>query len=132
MQHMLLIQYGNGPSPFGSATSREPWKELSTEERKTIGAEYAALSQALKPAEDAKTVRVEDGQIVITDGPSVDPAQARRGYFVVEAGTSRSRPTSPPASPTPDWAAQSRFDRSNLPRPSSVPPRTWEGGSRNR
>jgi hypothetical protein len=27
----------------------------------------------------------EDGQIVITDGPSVDPAQARRGCFVVEA-----------------------------------------------
>jgi hypothetical protein len=85
VQYMLLIQYGNGPSPFGSATSREPRKELSTEERKTIGAEYAALSQALKPADDAKTVRVEDGQIVITDGTSVDPAQALRGYFVVEA-----------------------------------------------
>jgi hypothetical protein len=83
MKFMLLIYQ---PTPF------DP-KAYSPEERKTIGAEYAALSTTKNvtpglplglPA-DAVTVRVSEGETVTSHGPYVDVAGAVGGYMLVEA-----------------------------------------------
>lgn len=88
MQFALLIYQGTTPLP-----NTDEWSTLSEEEQKTIYADYAALNQTpgLTPGlplglpDDAKTVRVADGNTVTTDGPFVDTTGAVGGYFILEA-----------------------------------------------
>jgi hypothetical protein len=70
----------------------EFWR-LSAEEQEAIVGEYRALGQApgviggeqLRPVETATTVRVENGQALLTDGPFVEAKEHLGGYFLVEA-----------------------------------------------
>ena len=66
MQYMLLVY-----------DDPKAWPELSEDEYKGIYDEYAAVSQdaatkhsaQLKGTEEAKTVRIKDGDTLVTDGP---------------------------------------------------------------
>jgi hypothetical protein len=66
---------------------------LSAEEQEAIVGEYLALAQSpgviggdqLQPVETATTVRVRDGETLLTDGPFVDAKEHLGGYFLVEA-----------------------------------------------
>ena len=65
---------------------------VSDDERKALSAEYWAIRDdprvvggaALKPVETATTVRVEDGETLVTDGPFADTKEALAGYLVFE------------------------------------------------
>src|SRR5918992_3782736 len=86
---MLLIQYGDSPTP----RDRDAWNRLSQEERKAVFADYQAINQTpgvssglqLDAPETATTVRVEDGRTLTTDGPFVAIKEALGGYLVFEA-----------------------------------------------
>src|SRR4051812_49358579 len=88
MQYALLIYQGTTPLPETDA-----WNALPEEEQKAIYADYTALNQnpAVTPglplglAEKAKTIRVEGGKTVATDGPFMGPNGAVGGYLVLEA-----------------------------------------------
>jgi hypothetical protein len=90
MQFVLLIYQGTTPLP-----NTDAWSALSPDEQKAIYADYAALNQApgvspglpLGLPENAKTVHVENGNIVTKDGPFVDNKGAVGGYIVFEAET---------------------------------------------
>jgi hypothetical protein len=67
---------------------------LSQEEQQRVWADYAAINetpgvtspdQGLAPPETATTVRVVDGQTLITDGPFAEIKEALGGYFLLEA-----------------------------------------------
>ena len=66
---------------------------LSEAERKAIVGEYWALRDdprvvagaGLKPVATATTVRVDDGRVLVTDGPFADTKEVFGGYFVVAA-----------------------------------------------
>lgn len=66
---------------------------LSADEQQAIVGEYLALSQSsgvigghqLQPPETATTVRVQNGETLLTDGPFVDAKEHLGGYFLVEA-----------------------------------------------
>ena len=82
MQYVLLIYHGTSlTTPF------------SDDEQKQIGAEWAAVNRTpgltgglpLTPAENATTVRVQDGRTLTTDGPFVEIKDAIGGYCVLEA-----------------------------------------------
>ena len=85
MKYMLLIHSG------GEAWER--FERLGEEEQAQIVREYLALSeepgvmagQQLQPAETATTVRVQDGQTLLTDGPFIEAKEHLGGYFLVEA-----------------------------------------------
>jgi hypothetical protein len=59
--------------------------------------EYAEFTQAikasghfvganrLKPAADATTIRVRDGEVLVTDGPFAETKEQFGGYYVIEA-----------------------------------------------
>jgi hypothetical protein len=90
MKYMLLIQFGDAPSP----DSPEKWAQLSQEEQKAIYTDYQALNQTpgvtpadvwLQPPETATTVRVDNGQTLVTDGPFVAVKEALAGYLFYEA-----------------------------------------------
>ena len=84
MQYMLLVYDTPGA-----------WPELTEEEMGAVYSEYAAVSQnkvtkhgaQLKGTEEAKTVRIKDGQTLVTDGPFAETKETLGGYYLVEAGS---------------------------------------------
>ena len=89
MQYALLIYQGTTPLP----SDPDAWATLSQEEQRAVFADYAQVNKTpgvspglpLGLPEKAKTVRVEDGTTVTTDGPFLGPEGAVGGYAVFEA-----------------------------------------------
>lgn len=88
MQYVLLIYQGSTPVP-----NTPEWETLTGDQQRAIYADYAALNETpnLTPGlplglpEHAKTVRVDNGTTLASDGPFVDSKGAVAGYFVLEA-----------------------------------------------
>ena len=67
--------------------------------------------QQLQLPGSATTVRVENGEALLTDGPFVDAKEHLGGLWLVEADDLDAPPHSPRASRPPAWAAPSRCGR---------------------
>ena len=75
----------------GGAT--EEFERLPADERQAIVEEYLAIGQSpgvvggeqLQPVETATTVRVQNGETLLTDGPFVDAKEHLGGFLLVEA-----------------------------------------------
>ena len=88
MQYVLLIHQGTSPLPDTDA-----WAALPQDEQAAVYADYAALNQnpsvsgglPLGLPAQAKTVRVENGKVVTSDGPYAGADGAVGGYLVLEA-----------------------------------------------
>ena len=84
MKYMMLINLG---------PEARNWKSLPQEEQKAIAAGYQAINRTpgvtpgiqLGAPETASTVRVKDGETLVTDGPFVETKEALDGYFIYEA-----------------------------------------------
>jgi hypothetical protein len=69
------------------------YERMSEDEQNAIVGEYLALERSpgvmggnqLQPPETATTVRVENGQTLLTDGPFVEAKEHLGGYMLVEA-----------------------------------------------
>ena len=69
------------------------FRELSAEEQDAILGEFNPIREApgvlggeqLQPAETATTVRVQGGQVLLSDGPFIDAKEHLGGYYLVEA-----------------------------------------------
>jgi hypothetical protein len=72
--------------------SVEEFEQLSEDERQAIVDEYLALrelpgvlsGEQLQPVETATTVRVQNGETLLTDGPFVDAKEHVGGFIVVD------------------------------------------------
>jgi hypothetical protein len=88
MQYALLIYQGTTPLP-----NTDAWEALPADEQQRIYADYAAINQnpAVSPGlplglpAQAKTVRVEDGKAVTSEGPFMGAGGGIGGYLVLEA-----------------------------------------------
>src|SRR5262249_39757052 len=73
--------------------AREAFERLPADEQQAILEEYLAIGQSpeviggeqLQPVETATTVRVQNGEALLTDGPFVDAKEHLGGYCLVEA-----------------------------------------------
>ena len=86
MQYLLLIH-----------ADEEIWPSLSEQEQQAIVEEYAAVtaelrdsgayvgSNRLAPTTIASTVRVRDGEQVVTDGPFAETKEQLGGYYLIDA-----------------------------------------------
>jgi hypothetical protein len=69
------------------------YDRLSDDERRAVSAEYLDLARdgrvvggaQLQGLETATTVRVQDGQSLITDGPFADTKEVFGGFYLLEA-----------------------------------------------
>jgi hypothetical protein len=76
-----------------SNTLPEEFAQLAPDEQDAILGEYLAVSRApgvvggaqLQPVDTATTVRVEEGETLLTDGPFKDAKEHLGGFFLVEA-----------------------------------------------
>jgi hypothetical protein len=88
MKYMLLIHQGTTPLP-GSPE----WDDLSQDEQKAVYASYQGINETpgvspgkrMAGPEAATTVRVADGETLVTDGPFVETKEALGGYMFFEA-----------------------------------------------
>jgi hypothetical protein len=86
MQYMCLIY-----------DDENTWDALPEDERNAVFAEYGTFTQsirdsgnyvagdALQPTSTATTVRIRDGQTLVTDGPFAETKEQLGGYYLVEA-----------------------------------------------
>jgi hypothetical protein len=88
VKYMLLIHHGDTPTP-----DSPEWAQISEEEKKQVYADYKALNETpgvtpgmrLEAPEAATTVRVEDGETLVTDGPFVTVKEALGGWLFYDA-----------------------------------------------
>ncbi|MGL6278062.1 MAG: YciI family protein [Gaiella sp.] len=88
MEYLALIHTDDGA-----------WQALGEEERQAVYAEYRALSEEARAAgvlvdgaelasvETATTVRVRDGQTLVSDGPYAEVKEALGGYFLFDCAS---------------------------------------------
>ncbi|HTU28628.1 MAG TPA: YciI family protein [Solirubrobacteraceae bacterium] len=84
MRFMLQVRFRGAAAAIAT---------LSAEDQRTVAAEFQAILRSpgvldgnqLQPAGAAATVRVENGETRVTDGPAVDPDAALDGYYLCEA-----------------------------------------------
>ena len=86
MQYLLLIH-----------TDEQRFASLSDEERNELFREYGALTAELRergayvggnqlqPTSSGATVRVRDGEQIVTDGPFAETKEQLGGFFLIEA-----------------------------------------------
>ena len=88
MQYVMLIYQGTTPLP-----GTDDWAALPEEEQQKVYADYGAINQTegvtpglpLGLPENATTVRVQNGETLVTDGPFVGIKEAIGGFFMLEA-----------------------------------------------
>ncbi|WP_028058919.1 YciI family protein [Candidatus Solirubrobacter pratensis] len=69
------------------------YEQLSADQRATVTAEYVELvqdervlgSEQLQPATTATTLRVQDGEVLLTDGPFAETKEIFGGYYILDA-----------------------------------------------
>ena len=96
MRYMLLI-YGpteGGPSPEELQAQFPRWFTYTSEIEKS-GLHRAG--EALQGAETATTVRVRDGETIITDGPFAETKELLAGFYLIDA---------PDLATAQEWAAK--------------------------
>jgi hypothetical protein len=84
MKYLLQIYPG---------AARDELERLAADEREAMVEEYRAIGESpgvvggdqLQPVETATTVRFENGQVLLTDGPFVDAKEHLGGYLLLEA-----------------------------------------------
>ena len=71
----------------------ENWANVGDEEMRSLYAEYAAVSNEsetyggaeLQPKATAKTLRLRDGDLLVTDGPFAETKEVISGLYLVDA-----------------------------------------------
>ena len=82
-QYMLLIYSPTDRTPSPEEMQAEMPKWFSyTQELQSSGAMVAG--DALEPADTATTVRVREGETVISDGPFAETKEALGGYYLID------------------------------------------------
>ncbi len=89
MRYLMLIHQGTTPTP----NDQEAWEALPAEERERIPRDYQGINETpgvtpgpwMQSPELATTVRVENGEALVTDGPFVETKEALGGFFTLEA-----------------------------------------------
>ena len=88
VQYLLLIH-----------DDEQNWATLPEEARRSVVGEYLALTEAmnergayvasnrLAPVSTASTVRVRDGEEVVTDGPFAETKEQLGGYYLIDVET---------------------------------------------
>jgi hypothetical protein len=73
------------------------WQGMSEDERNTVFGEYGAFTEsirdsgnmvagdALQPTSTATTVRIRNGETLVTDGPFAETKEQLGGYYLIEA-----------------------------------------------
>jgi hypothetical protein len=82
-QYMLLMYMPDGPQPSPEQIKEEHprWQALYGEMHQ---AGVIVSNSGLSPVDNATTVRVRDGQTLVSDGPFAETKEILGGYFLID------------------------------------------------
>jgi hypothetical protein len=71
----------------------DAWQDVDDARMQSLHAQYMAVAEApesyggaqLHGAETAKTLRVRDGELLVTDGPFAETKEVLSGFYLVDA-----------------------------------------------
>ena len=71
------------------------WANVDQSQMATLHAEYMAVTDEpesyggaqLQPADTAKTLRLKDGELFVTDGPFTETKEILSGFYLIDAPT---------------------------------------------
>ena len=78
MRYMLLVCSDPSAPPAGDAPDIDEWVE------EMDGRSIRQMGDMLAPSSDATTVRVRNGQVLLTDGPFAETKEQICGFDIVE------------------------------------------------
>lgn len=86
MKYVALVYYQES---IIEAMSEQEWHDLNQEciagvERLTEQGKFVT-GQPLQPVDTATTVRVRDGEVIISDGPFAETKEQLAGFYLLEA-----------------------------------------------
>jgi hypothetical protein len=84
MQYMLIH---TGAPDLAGEWDGEAWAALTSWLDEAIGSGVTIEGSPLQPDADATTVKVRDGQLIITDGPYAQAKEQLAGYDVIECAS---------------------------------------------
>ncbi len=84
MQYMLIHA---GAPDLDEAWNDEAWAALTAWLDEAIGSGASIESSPLRMDADATTVKVRDGQLIVTDGPYAETKEQVAGYDVIECAS---------------------------------------------
>jgi hypothetical protein len=84
MQYMLIHA---GAPDLAGAWDDEAWAALTSWLDETIGSGVSIEGSPLRLDADATTVKVRDGQLIVTDGPYAETKEQVAGYDVIECSS---------------------------------------------
>jgi hypothetical protein len=84
MQYMLLHA---GAPDLSEAWNDEAWAALTSWMDETIGSGVSIEGGPLRLDADATTIKVRDGQLIVTDGPYAETKEQVAGYDVIECAS---------------------------------------------
>ncbi len=76
------------PPDFAVAPGTPEWESMVVEHQQfgATAGQHIKSGAGLHPPSTATTVRVRDGEVLITDGPYVEGAEVANGFYVLSAG----------------------------------------------
>jgi hypothetical protein len=79
----LLLEPPTRPVPPGSAE----WEAMVVQHKQfeAVAGDHIKSGAGLHPPSTATTVRVRDGEVLITDGPYIEGAEVANGFYVLGA-----------------------------------------------
>ena len=84
MKYLLLIYFDESWDKLSASERREVyWEQMRVSEELTAAGRYLG-GHPLHPAATATTVRVRDGQRLLTDGPFAETREHLGGYMLVD------------------------------------------------
>jgi len=81
MQYLLIHA---GAPDLGEAWNEEAWAALTGWLDEAIGSGVSVEGSPLQLDADATTVKVRDGELIVTDGPYAETKEQIAGYDVIE------------------------------------------------
>jgi hypothetical protein len=86
MQYMLLIYTDESGTPIASEDElRKMYAQYGTFSRELKDAGKLGPNEELDAPATARSLRLEDGQPVVTDGPYAETREQLGGFYIVEA-----------------------------------------------
>jgi hypothetical protein len=85
MRYMLI--HTADPDVAAEWDENENWASFSSWVEETVRSGVSLQGSRLRPAADATTVKIRDGELIITDGPYAETREQVAGYDVLECAS---------------------------------------------
>jgi hypothetical protein len=83
MKYALLL-YADPAAPEQAGVEPAPMQEWIDYTKATAGAGILAAAEQLEPADTATTLRVRDGERLLTDGPFAETKEHLLGFYLID------------------------------------------------